>query len=312
MISSSHQPVMLEETIAALDLKNREVVVDATFGRGGHTQAILEELPGDAKLIVVDRDIDAITHAKDLLSSDHRVEIVHASFSSLREIMQKRNLLGNVDAILFDLGVSSPQLDNPGRGFSFSKDGPLDMRMDQSKGISAAEWLKQVDEMELIKVLKHYGEERFGKRIATRIKQVLAEREIVSTADLSELISGAMPFKEKNKHPATRSFQAIRIAVNDELREIEKVLPMAIEALARDGRIVIISFHSLEDRIVKQFLRGLSKGDPYPPDLPVPSSMIKPTLKLVGKAVKASDQELKINPRARSAVLRVAEKVAVG
>ncbi len=307
-LSPTHVPVLVEEVVQALDLAGREVVVDATWGRGGHAREMLKILPASARLIVIDRDADAVTHARKLSQDDPRIEVVHSSFSRLQSILRDKNLLGEVDAILFDLGVSSPQLDQPGRGFSFSHDGPLDMRMDQSTGVPAADWMKQIKEDELVTVLRRFGEEKFARRIASSIKQALALGNIGSTAELSRLVSDAVPVKEKRKHPATRTFQAIRIAVNQELQELENVLPQALDALAPGGRLVVISFHSLEDRIVKRFLREQSKGDPWPVDLPVTSDMLKPRLRLVGKPVRAAPDELARNPRARSAVMRVARK----
>ncbi len=308
--ASTHIPVLLKEVVQALDLTDREVVVDATYGRGGHAREILKTLPVKARLIVIDRDADAVTHARKFSQDDRRIEVVHCAFSKLRNILQEKSLLGEVDAILFDFGVSSPQLDQPERGFSFSNDGPLDMRMDQSEGVPAADWIKRVKEDKLVKILKNYGEERFARRIARNIKQALLHGEIETTAELSRLVSDAVPVRERHKHPATRTFQAIRIAVNQELQEIESTLPQALDALASGGRLVIISFHSLEDRMVKRFLREQSRGDFYPVDLPVTSNMLKPKLSLIGKPVRAKPDEVSRNPRARSAVMRVARKVA--
>ncbi len=308
--TSTHIPVLLKEVVQALDLTGREVVVDATYGRGGHAREILKTLPVKARLIVIDRDADAVTHARKFSQGDQRIEVVHCAFSKLRNILQEKSLLGEVDAILFDFGVSSPQLDQPERGFSFSNDGPLDMRMDQSEGVPAAHWIKRVKEDKLVKILKRYGEERFARRIARNIKQALLHGEIETTAELSRLVSDAVPVRERHKHPATRTFQAIRIAVNQELQEIESTLPQALDALASGGRLVIISFHSLEDRMVKRFLREQSRGDFYPVDLPVTSNMLKPRLSLIGKPVRAKPDEVSRNPRARSAVMRVARKVA--
>lgn len=309
MNNSAHIPVLMEEVVEALNLPQGKIIVDATYGRGGHSSEILKCLDSDGRLIAIDRDNEAVELGKLQLQGENRVEIVHAKFSELTEILEQRDLSGKIDAILFDFGVSSPQLDNAHRGFSFSKDGPLDMRMDQSSGITAAAWIQQADEKELVRVLKSYGEERFARKVAKKIKQHLVENEIDRTAILTKLVSEAVPIKEKGKHPATRTFQAIRIAVNTELVEIESVLPQALEALAPGGRMVVISFHSLEDRLVKRFFRKESKGDPFPHDLPVTSDMLKPKLRLVGKPEKPGQSEIKTNPRSRSAVLRVAEKV---
>jgi 16S rRNA (cytosine1402-N4)-methyltransferase len=310
MSPPAHIPVLLKEVVQAINLPDCNVVVDATYGRGGHSRALFKELPSQARLIVIDRDKDAIDHARSQWRGEGRVEIFHAPFSQLARILEKIDLTGKVDAILFDFGVSSPQLDEGERGFSFNRDGPLDMRMDRSAGITAATWMKQVEDEELVRVLKVFGEERFARRIAAKVKQVLKDGEISTTAELARVVSEAVPTREKGKHPATRTFQAIRIAVNQELQEIESVLPVAVDVLAPGGRLVVISFHSLEDRLVKRFFRNQSRGDPFPPDLPVTSDMLKPGLVLIGKPVRPGAAELKLNPRARSAVMRVARKVA--
>ena len=310
MTSTPHIPVLLNEALQALNLAQSKLVVDATYGRGGHAQAIFRQLSPNAQLIVIDRDSAAIEQARATWGSERRVEAVHAPFSRLSEIIGGRNLVGKVDGILFDLGVSSPQLDQAERGFGFSRDGPLDMRMDQTRGITAQAWIRHVDEKELARVLRVYGEERFARRISRTIKKALEEKEIRSTGELTRLISAAVPTREKGKHPATRSFQAIRIAVNDELQEIDAVLPQALEVLSQGGRMVFISFHSLEDRIVKRYFKTQSRGDPYPRDLPVTHDMLKPRLRLIGKAVMPCAQEVARNPRARSAVMRVAQKVS--
>ena len=302
-----HKPVLRDEVIAALNLDHRSVVVDATFGRGGHTRSILSQIGDQGRMLVIDRDPEAIATAQREWSEDERVEIVHAPFSELQSILQQRDLQGRVTGILFDLGVSSPQLDDAMRGFSFSHDGPLDMRMDPTSSIGASDWLELVDEQELTTVLRKFGEERFARKVARRIK---SQGRIETTSELASLVSEAIPTREKGKHPATRTFQAIRIAVNQELIEIESVLPQALEALSNGGRLVVISFHSLEDRIVKRFLREQSKGDPFPPDLPVTQSMLSPKVKLIGKPIRAGELEVNKNRRARSAVMRVAEKLA--
>ena len=311
MTDQLHLPVLEHETVQALNLHENSVVVGATYGRGGHVRSIISCLGPEGKLILIDRDEQAIAHADENFGQDERVSIVHASFADLKRILHNRDLLGKVNAILFDFGVSSPQLDQVERGFSFTKDGPLDMRMDQTEGVTAEQWLTEVEEQELAIVLKKFGEERFAKRIARTIKEFQKENSLDTTGKLADLISESIPTREIGKHPATRSFQAIRIAINDELTQIESVLPDALNALAPGGRLVVISFHSLEDRIVKRYFREQSKGDPFPPDLPVPQSMLAPTLKIVGKAVKPSTEELQLNPRARSAVMRAAEKLKV-
>ncbi len=302
-----HVSVLRDEAVAALNINPSSIVVDATYGRGGHTRAILGRLGDKGRMLVIDRDPAAIANAKADWNHEQRIDIVQAPFSRLRDILERYDLTGRVTGLLFDLGVSSPQLDDPGRGFSFSHDGPLDMRMDPGSGVSAADWLEQVEEGELIRVLKSLGEERFARRVAGRIK---SHGRFDSTAELADAVAEAVPTREPGKHPATRTFQAIRIAVNRELEEIEGVLPQALDALAKGGRMVVISFHSLEDRLVKRFIREQSKGDPFPPDLPVRQDMLNPRLKPVGKAVRATDSEVDDNRRARSAIMRVAEKIA--
>ena len=305
---AQHKPVLRDEALAALNLEPDSVVVDATYGRGGHTRAIMSRLGDDGRMLVIDRDPQAIEAAHAEWAKDQRVDIVHASFSQLREILEQRQAFGRVTGILFDFGVSSPQLDQAERGFSFSADGPLDMRMDPTTGLSAAEWLQAVEESELSRVLKQFGEERFARRVARAIK---SHGELSTTGELAAIVADAIPGRpEIGKHPATRSFQAIRIAVNRELEEIELVLPQALDALAKGGRLVIISFHSLEDRLVKRFLREQSRGDPYPPDFPVTSDMLNPRVRLLDRGIKASKAETDGNRRARSAVLRAAEKIS--
>lgn len=304
-----HTPVLKDVVITALKIQDDDLVIDATYGRGGHARAILARLGNGGRLLVIDRDIDAIKHAQLDLGSDSRVEIIHARFSQLREILHSRGLRGRVAGMLFDFGVSSPQLDEAARGFGFRATGPLDMRMDPSSGRSAAEWLMRVDERELREILWRFGEERFARRIARAIKQTLSQRPITTTTELAELVSAVAPSREPGKHPATRTFQAIRIAINDELSEVRTVLPHALAGLAPGGRLVMISFHSLEDRLVKRFFREQAKGDPYPPDMPITEDMKKPTLKLISKPLRASIGEIARNRRARSAVMRIAEKL---
>ncbi|MEA3291421.1 MAG: 16S rRNA (cytosine(1402)-N(4))-methyltransferase RsmH [Pseudomonadota bacterium] len=310
MAELQHTPVLEGEVLEALQVSSEGVYVDATFGRGGHARAILSRLGEKGRLLVIDRDPAAVAAAQQMLGGDPRVNVVHAPFSSLTAVLARHDIEGRVTGMIFDFGVSSPQLEDGSRGFSFMVDGPLDMRMDTSRGESAAEWLARVDEGELMSILRRFGEERFARRIARAVAEYRAERRIETTAQLASIIAAAVPTREPGKHPATRSFQAIRIAVNEELREIEQALPQAVEALAAGGRLVVISFHSLEDRIVKRFLRDLAKGDPFPPDLPVPASALRPRLRLVGKPVRAGATEVEYNRRARSAVMRVAEKIA--
>ena len=310
MPAPDHISVLLDEAVASLAIAPGDTVVDATYGRGGHAARIVELIGEKGRLLVMDRDPEAVAHARERFGDCPRVEVVHAAFSGIGDVLESRGLDGRVDAILFDLGVSSPQLDRAERGFSFNRDGPLDMRMDPASGIPASDWLAQTEEQEIVRVLKVYGEERFARRIARRIKQALAEDGVPTTARLVSLVKEAVPVVDRHKHPATRTFQAIRIAVNQELREIELALPAALDALAPGGRMVVISFHSLEDRIVKRFFRDQAKGDPYPSDLPVTADMLNPRLTLVGKPVRPGEKELDANPRARSAVMRVARKVA--
>jgi 16S rRNA (cytosine1402-N4)-methyltransferase len=306
----SHHPVLLEEALKALKLKPEGVYVDATFGRGGHAQAILQRLGPDGRLVGLDKDPQAIAVARERFAADARFSIHHASFAELRDIISEVGLLGQVDGILMDLGVSSPQLDDAARGFSFMREGPLDMRMDNSRGVSAAQWLAEAKESEIALVLKEYGEERFAKRIARAIVTARGEAPIETTGRLVEIIQSVMPKqRDQDKHPATRSFQGIRIFINRELEDLQACLEQVLEVLGAGGRLAVISFHSLEDRMVKRFMRDQARGDEFPPDLPVTVDQLNPTMRLVGKAIRASADELAQNPRARSAVLRVAEKV---
>lgn len=313
--SSEHITVLLHEAVNGLALKENGIYIDGTFGRGGHSRFILSQLSSNGRLIAVDRDPRAIAEAHKI--QDLRFQIEHNSFSHIPEICDKLNLVGKIDGILLDLGVSSPQLDEAERGFSFMKDGPLDMRMDTTQGLSAEEWLKQVSIEDLTWVLKTFGEERFAKRIATAIvdfnkSAVKNSTEFLSrTSQLAELISWAVPFKDKHKHPATRSFQAIRIFINSELDELESLLNSALDMLAPEGRLSIISFHSLEDRMVKHFMKKQSKGEDIPKGLPLREDQIQRNqkLRIIGKAIQPSDAEIQANPRSRSAILRVAEKI---
>jgi len=302
-----HEPVLRKEAVAALNIRPNGIYVDATFGRGGHARAILEQLGPDGRLLALDRDPQAVASAKRQFADEVRLTIVHGPFSMLGSAVAERGWRGSVNGILFDLGVSSPQLDDPGRGFSFRTEGPLDMRMDTTRGESAADWLTRAEEHEIADVLFHLGEERYARRIARAIVRVRAEMPILTTKQLAEIVAGAVPTRERSKDPATRSFQAIRLHINRELDELRETLPQAMEALAPRGRLVVISFHSLEDRIVKHFLRAQQKGKELPPDLPVRHAEIQPRLNVIGKALRASADEVQRNPRARSAVLRVAE-----
>ena len=306
-----HFPVMVAEALQQLAIKKDGIYLDCTFGRGGHSQGILNLLGEHGQLLAFDRDSDAINsdYAQAMLT-DERFKLKHSCFSELETIAESANLAGKVDGILLDLGVSSPQLDNPERGFSFLRDGPLDMRMDGSNGVSAEQWLASVDEKDLVKVFFDYGEERFARRIARTIVEKRVQSPITTTRQLAELIEDAVPVREKHKHPATRTFQAIRIEINRELDELKAVLEQSARILRPGGRLVVISFHSLEDRIVKRFIRDESGAKYNPGKLPIKEADIaKGILKRVGKAMKAGKQEVSQNPRARSAIMRVAERV---
>lgn len=306
-----HLPVMFAEALQQLAIKKDGIYLDCTFGRGGHSQGVLNLLGPDGRLLAFDRDMDAISsdYAQAMLE-DKRFMLKHNCFSELENLVAGEGLTGKVDGILMDLGVSSPQLDNPERGFSFLRDGPLDMRMDGNSGVTAAQWLAEVDEKDLVRVLFEYGEERFARRIAHAIIERRVEAPITTTRELAKLIEDVIPGKEKHKHPATRSFQAIRIEINRELDELKDVLEQSARVLKPGGRLVVISFHSLEDRIVKRFIRAESGAKYNPGKLPIKEADItKGILKKAGKALKAGPQEIAQNARARSAVMRVAERV---
>jgi 16S rRNA (cytosine1402-N4)-methyltransferase len=302
---------MYAEALQQLAIKKDGIYLDCTFGRGGHSQGILNLLGSTGQLLAFDRDSDAINsdYAQDMLA-DERFKLKHSCFSQLENIVESAGLVGKIDGILLDLGVSSPQLDNPERGFSFLRDGPLDMRMDGSTGVSAEQWLASVDEKDLVKVLFEYGEEKFSRRIARAIVEQRALAPITTTRQLALLIEDAVSVREKHKHPATRTFQAIRIEINGELEELKVVLDQSARVLKPEGRLVVISFHSLEDRIVKRFIRNESGAKYNPGKLPIKEvDIAKGILKKVSKALKADAQEIRQNPRARSAVMRVAERV---
>ncbi|WP_415883636.1 16S rRNA (cytosine(1402)-N(4))-methyltransferase RsmH [Neptuniibacter sp. QD34_54] len=306
-----HITVLLNEAVEALVQDASGFYVDGTFGRGGHSALVLDQLAEDGQLMGIDKDPTAIAHAHERFADEDRFSIAHGSFAQLQEFVTERGLQGQVDGILLDLGVSSPQLDDASRGFSFLNDGPLDMRMDTSSGESAADWIARAEEKEIADVIYTYGEERFSRRMAKEIVAKREEEPITTTAQLSKIIAEANPAWEKGKNPATRAFQGIRIHINRELEDLESCLDQALEMLKVGGRLVVISFHSLEDRIVKRFIRQHVKGDEHiPRGIPVTNDMLKIRLKNVGKAVKASASETEENVRARSAVMRVAEKVA--
>jgi 16S rRNA (cytosine1402-N4)-methyltransferase len=300
----------LHEAVEGLAIKPDGIYVDGTFGRGGHSRLILQQLGPNGRLIAIDRDPQAIAEAAKI--QDPRFEIVHGPFSGITSYLSDRGLLGKVDGFLLDLGVSSPQLDDAERGFSFMKDGPLDMRMDPTTGQSAAQWLARADVDDIAWVLKTFGEERFAKKIARAIVHDRVTEPYVRTRQLAEMIARVNPSKEKGKHAATRSFQAIRIYINSELDEIETALNGALQALATDGRLSVISFHSLEDRLVKHFIRKHEKGPEVPHGIPLTEAQLAGgrKLKSVGKALKPSEHEVTENSRSRSSVLRVAQRLA--
>ena len=301
-----HETVLLNEAVEALCCKADGLYVDGTFGRGGHSRSILSRLNNSGRLLGVDKDPMAIREGDSLAKEDSRFSIAHTSFSRMKDFLKGES----VDGVLLDLGVSSPQLDDPSRGFSFMQDGPLDMRMNPHQGQSAAEWLAVEKEEEIARVLWEYGEERFSRRMARAIVKERQEKPIETTAHLAQLIKDANPKWEKHKHPATRAFQAIRIFINHELEDLKDALNEAVELLKPGGRLVVISFHSLEDRIVKQFIRREERGEQasLPRWVPVREQHVNRRLRSIGKPIKANDEEVSNNSRARSAIMRVAEK----
>lgn len=305
-----HIPVLLAESIDGLAIKPDQLYIDATFGRGGHSRAILSKLNAEGRLIALDRDPAAAQAAK-LLADDPRFEFIHTPFSALAHIIAERHLTGKVAGILFDLGVSSPQLDDAERGFSFMNDGPLDMRMNPEQGQSAADWLAYASQDEMADVFRQLGEERYAGRIARTIVERRSEQPLTRTSQLAKLVADVSPSREKKKHPATRVFQAVRIYINRELEEATNALDAAVNALQPGGRIAVISFHSLEDRLTKLFMRKHSQREQLPPGLPLREDQIADyrTLKTVSRAIKPSNEEVKLNPRCRSSVLRVAERL---
>ena len=308
MSSNVHVPVLLGPVLEGLQIKPDGCYVDGTFGRGGHSKEILQQLGDMGRLIGIDRDPEAIANAPALLTEDPRFELVRADSAQLETIIGERNLLGKVDGLLFDLGVSSPQLDEAERGFSFMRDGPLDMRMDPDSGTSASDWLAAVDERELKQVLRQYGEEQHAARIARAIVHARAEAPISRTAQLARIVEEARPARGEKIHAATKTFQAIRIAVNDELGQLESILQQSLNVMRKGGRLCVISFHSLEDRIVKRFMRDASRESEQYRGMPNVPAEFQPKLSVVGKPVTATDLEIEANRRARSARLRVAER----
>lgn len=304
-----HIPVLFEQALEALNISPSGIYMDGTFGRGGHSAAILQQLGDAGRLLAIDKDPQAIAHAEERFGTDKRFSIKHGSFAMLEQLAQQSDVAGKVSGLLLDLGVSSPQLDDPQRGFSFLRDGPLDMRMDTTSGMSAAQWLTVAEGKDIAYVLKEYGDERFARRIARAIVDARQQQPIATTGQLAAIIEQACPTREREKHPATRSFQAIRIYINGELEDLQQCLDQSLDVLAPGARLVVISFHSLEDRMVKRFIRDCERGDDFPPGLPVTQEQLKPKLKAVGKAIYPSAGEVASNPRARSAVLRVAERM---
>jgi 16S rRNA (cytosine1402-N4)-methyltransferase len=303
-----HQSVLPQEAVAALITDPAGLYVDGTFGRGGHSRLILERLSPQGRLLVIDKDPEAIAVAEALQREDPRVSVAQGSFADMERWVQKLMQAEAVHGVLLDLGVSSPQLDDAARGFSFNKDGPLDMRMDPTQGQSAAEWLAAASEDAIARVLYEYGEEKFSRRMARAIVAHRTHTDITSTLQLADIVKAANPAWEKHKHPATRAFQGIRIFINDELGDLGRALQAARDLLVSGGRLAVISFHSLEDRMVKEFMRKAARGDEFPRALPVTQAQLKPLLRLLGKS-QAQAQEVADNARARSAVLRVAEKI---
>ena len=303
-----HQAVLLHEAVEALVTTTSGCYVDGTFGRGGHSRAVLKLLEGEGHLLAVDKDLAAAAAAEQLSLGEPRFEFFHGSFTQLPHQLRGMGI-DAVDGILLDLGVSSPQLDDAERGFSFMNDGPLDMRMDTTSGETAAQWLAVASTEEITRVLRDYGEERFARRISAAIVDARCEEPITTTARLAKVVSEANPKWEKHKHPATRSFQAIRIHINRELEDLEDLLAVAIDLLRVGGRLVVISFHSLEDRLVKRYMRDMARGEKIPRGVPMRDCDLNRRMKIVGKPVKAGVDELAVNVRARSAVMRVAEKI---
>jgi 16S rRNA (cytosine1402-N4)-methyltransferase len=304
-----HQPVLLEEAVEALSVKPEGLYLDGTFGRGGHSRAILARLTEQGRLFSLDRDPEAVTVGRELARQDSRFLIDQGNYAEMERFVLDWDIEEGLDGVLLDLGVSSPQLDDPDRGFSFMGEGPLDMRMNPTQGVSAADWLHEAPERELARVFWEYGEERFARRIARSIAMTRQNQRLETTVQLAQLIEAAVGRREKNKHPATRSFQAIRIYINNALASLKSGLAAAIRWLRPGGRLVVISFHSLEDRPVKRTIREAARPGVVRRNIPEHPAH-KPSLKAVGKAIRPSERELSANPRSRSAVMRIAEKLA--
>ena len=308
--AAEHSTVLLKEAVDGVAIDADGLYIDGTFGRGGHTAELLSRLSEKGSVIAIDKDLDAIAAGQARFAKEDRLTLVHASFAELAEIVKQAGKHGEVAGVLLDLGVSSPQLDVAERGFSFLRDGPLDMRMDTSKGLSAAEWLASADEQDIAKVIKEYGEERFARRMAAAIVRERAEKPIERTVQLAKILADAHPAWERGKHPATKAFQAIRIFINRELADLEDLLQQVIDSLTVGGRLVVISFHSLEDRRVKRFIRDQERGIKLPKNLPIPDVDRGVRLVKVGNAIKPAAIEVENNVRSRSAVMRIAERVA--
>ena len=308
-MNKEHIPVLLDEVKEGLNIKKNGIYIDGTFGRGGHSQMILSQLGSKGRLIGIDRDPEASESLNKVFEKDERFKFIKNEMANIKEITVDNFKSDKIDGILLDLGVSSPQLDNAHRGFSFQKEGPLDMRMDSNNGISAAKWIEKVSENKLRHILFKYGEERFSSRIARAIVRHRKEKPIKTTKELADIVKSAYPKTHQKKHPATKTFQAIRIYINDELKQLEKALTASIEILDRGGRICVISFHSLEDRIVKRFMKSASLVADQYRGLPEVPDDYKPKLKIIGKAIKSKVDEISHNIRSRSAVLRVAERL---
>lgn len=304
-----HLPVLSAEVLDALAIREQGVYLDATFGRGGHSREILSRLGSSGRLYAMDRDPEAIAVARELEDADPRFQVFYGPFSDIARFMGEAGVAGRIDGILFDLGVSSPQFDDPSRGFSFSHDGPLDMRMDNGTGQTAAEWLAHADEREIAMVLRRYGEEPRARRIAAAIAAFRGGAALTRTGQLAEIVCSVVPRRPRAHHPATRTFQALRIFINRELDELRDALAATLDLLSSGGRLVVISFHSLEDRIVKRFMRDHARPDPVYAGLPDMPPSARPSLALVAKPSKAQSAEVESNPRSRSAILRVAERL---
>ena len=311
-MTNKHKPVMTKEIIEGLKIKPDGIYVDATFGGGGHTKAILGKLNSKGRVLVIDKDPAAIAIAKDMQLKDQRLSVYMGTYANILKFCEQEGVIAKVNGVVLDLGVSSCQLDQAQRGFSFMQDGPLDMRMNPEEGEPASKWLEKASESEIFEVLKVYGEERYAKRITAAIVHARDGKPITTTKELADIITAIYPKKHLlKKHPATRSFQGIRIFINNELEDLKQTLDPIISILAPKGRLVVISFHSLEDRIIKQFINKEAKGDNLPSKLPIKAKDLRPRLCKIGKAKRPEDIEVMQNVRARSAILRVAEKLAI-